>query len=190
MKRFLNNYRLFIFISIVLLLGVLILIFSIVDKEYSNDVLVTNYLFGSSDIVVSNSLPMTDVVGKTISIDNCIVGTTGYVEFEVKSMVDDKVKYEIYLTTENVNESIPLKFIKVFLSDEKDNALGYFDNDKLPTYYDLRLSTNDPSGRLIYSGYLSDKEKDKFKLRMWVADTYELTSNIKSFSVKLHVKIM
>ena len=150
----------------------------------------TNYLFGNSDIVVSNSLPMTDVVGKTISIDNCIVGTTGYVEFEVKSMVDDKVKYEIYLTTESVNESIPLKFIKVFLSDEKDNALGYFDNDKLPTYYDLRLSTNDPSGRLIYSGYLSDKEKDKFKLRMWVADTYELTSNIKSFSVKLHVKIM
>ena len=94
MKRFFNNYRLPIFIGIVLLLVVLILMCLALDKEYSDDVLVTNYSFGNGDIVVSNSLPMTDAVGKTISIDNCIIGTTGYIAFEVKSMVDDKVKYE------------------------------------------------------------------------------------------------
>ena len=79
--------------------------------------------FSSKKIVINNDLLLTDVVGKNISKDNLKVGTTGYVEFEISSNVDEKVKFEVVLKKEDASPEIPLEYVKVYLTDENDNPV-------------------------------------------------------------------
>jgi hypothetical protein len=106
---------------------------------------------------------MSDDLGKKISIDNVIDGTTGYVDFNVESKVDGKVKYEVVLVKEDSFPELDMKFIKVFLTDNKDNVMYNSKFSNVPTYYELRVSDTDPSGKVIYSGYLKNKESKSFR---------------------------
>lgn len=189
MKNTIKKYAGVLVVCVVAIVIIIFLISLFSGKEYSEDSITLNYLSNSKELVVSNSLPMTDEVGKNISVSNYSSGITSYVEFEVKSNVDDKIKYEIYLTKEDLELEVPVKFVKVYLTDSDDVALKYFDESQVPTFYDLRLADTNPSGKLLYSGTLKKMESKKFVLRMWVADTYGLTQEKISFSAKLNVKI-
>ena len=187
MKRFFKEFRPIvfpIFLVIVLIVG---LSFVLTNIPPDDNALSVSY---SSDnkFIISNTLPMTDAVGKLISSDSNKVGTTGYLEFEVKSNINDKFKYEVYLTKDDVNNEVPTKYVKVYLTDEDDKVIFGFDKSNVLTYYDLKDAKN-VNGKLLYSGTLDGKECKKFKLRMWVADTYALTTDVNMFSVKLNVKI-
>ena len=117
-----------------------------------------------------------------------ILDTPGYLEFEVSSSIDRKVEYEKYLTKNDFELEVPPKFVKVYLTDENDVLIESVKSSKIPTYFDLKVSDINPSGRVLYSGNLKNKGSKKFKLRMWVADTYELTVDARNFSVNLNVK--
>ena len=107
----------------------------------------------------------------------------------MQSEVNNKVKYEIYLTKNDLENEVPVKFVKVYLTDENDVPIGNFKDSRLLTYYELKVAESDPSGKLLYSGTLKGQESKKYKLRMWVADTYELTTDARVFSVELNVKV-
>ena len=79
--------------------------------------------------------------------------------------------------------------ILLYLTDENDKEFEYFNKSIVPTFYDLRLASTNAGGKLIYSGYLKNNGSQKFKLRMWVADTYELTAEKIKFSANLNVGI-
>lgn len=187
MKGFFKKYSVFIGLAFIIFIIVFVFVFN--NKHYDDSVLSLNYLLNDGEVIIGNSLPITDEVGKAISIDNYKAGTMEYVEFEVKSNVDGNVKYEVYLTKGESEIEVPVKFVKVYLTDSNDKVLKYFDESKVPTYYDLKLAETDPSGKLIYSGTIKNKGSQKFKLRMWVADTYELTPEEVNFSAKLNVKV-
>ena len=140
-------------------------------------------------ITIDNTLPMTDEVGKVIDVDKISNANVGYLDFEIKSLVDKKVKYEIYLTNIDNEDAIQDKFIKVYLTDQKENNLLDFEKSSVVTYYDLKLADSDLSGKRIYYDTLDANQIRKFRLRMWVADTYALNPNLKKFSVKLNVKV-
>ncbi len=176
-----------IYLIIIFVIVLLLLFFG--KKDYDDSAIALNHIVGEETIVIGNGLPMTDEMGKKLSISNFKKGTNGYIEFEVKSLVNDRIKYEIYIKKDNHEVEIPLKYVKVYLVDEDNNELEYFDGSRVPTYYDLRLAEKNPSGKLLYSGSLKKNESKKFKLRMWVADTYELTPEEVNFSVKLDVSV-
>ena len=137
-----------------------------------------------------NTLLLTDSAGKMLSLENVKPGTTGYIEFEVTSNVKEKVKYEIYLTRNDVESELSSKFVKVFLTDINDKNIIDFNKTSVPTYYDLMVSNVDSSGKVLYSGFLKNNSTKKFRLRMWVADTYEMSLDNKEFSVKLNVNVI
>lgn len=183
------NKKFIIALTVVVVLIIFIILCIKPEKEYDSSVLEVNFLTDNKELIISNSLPMTDEVGVFIDSSNSIDGTTSYVEFEVKSNIEDKVKYELYLTKDTHELEVPVKFVKVYLTDYNDNKLKYFDGASVPTFYDLRLASTNVGGKLIYSGYLKNKGSQKFKLRMWVADTYELTAEEIKFSTELNVGI-
>ena len=162
-------------------------LFGPTDDEKQQDIEVKFY--GSEIITINNTLPMTDEVGKKIVEDEEKIGIVGYLDFEVKSIVDKNVKYEVYLTKNGEYETIQDKFVKVYLTDQDENELLNFKEARVPTYYDLKLSDTDLSGKTIYYGILNGSETQKFRLRMWVADTYALNSNLKRNSVKVNVRV-
>lgn len=140
-------------------------------------------------IVLNNSLLLTDTMGKNLNNENLKVGTTGYTEFEISSKVEEKIKFDVYFLKEDAEPEIPLQYVKVYLTDEEDNPISGFDSASVPTFYDLKVANVDLNGKLLYSGFLKNKGSKKFRLRMWVADTYELTPSEHIFSVKLKVGV-
>ena len=180
--------------SFVLLILFLIVVMNLIpfgfkQKKFDNDVLIVNCA-QSNIITVDNSLPLPDSSGKAINLENYIDGTTGYLEFEIKSKVDDKVNYEIYLTEVGENNNISDRYVKVFLSNRKSVDFNQSNNGEVLSYYDLRLAKSNLDGKLIYTGSIKNKEKQKFVLRVWIADTYSYTTERKNFSVKLNVGVL
>ena len=182
-----KKYKRYLFFAILLLICIIaigMIPFIIKQKSYDDSVLVVNFL-GKDTVVVDNALPLPDVSGKEINLNNYIDGTTGYLEFEVTSTVDDSDQFEIFLTDEDGN-SISDDFIKVYLTG-KDGSV-YQKN--VLSYSELKLSSKNLNGKLIYKGLLKNKEKKNFILRMWVSDTYNYTADRKSFSAKVNVKVL
>lgn len=186
MKDFFVKYKMLV-ISIFVVLILSGCLFLILDSHSDNNLLTVSYS-SNEKFTISNLLPMTDKVGKKITLESNKNGTTAYLEFEVSASGNKKTSYEIYLVKDTLEVEVPVKFVKVYLTDDNDVALKNFDVANLPTYYDLRISDIDPSGKLLYSGTIKNQDTQKFRLRMWVADTYELTTDVKKFSVKVFVK--
>lgn len=188
MKNFGDFFR-YLILPIIIIISVILVcaMFLMNNLPFNESHLDVN--FKDEKIVLNNSLLLTDTMGKNLSMDNMKLGTTGYTEFEVKSKVDEKIKFEIYLLKEDAEPEIPLQYIKVFLTDEDDNVISSFDGASVPTFYDLKVSDVNLNGKLLYSGSFKNKESKKFKLRMWVADTYEITPSENIFSVKLKVGV-
>ena len=183
MLRSYKNVIIFIVFFIIIVVGTFY-IFNSMEHDNNDIALIT---LSDTTVVISNDLPMTDEVGKAIDADSNKVGTTGYLEFEVKSNVDSKIRYEIYLTKNSVKAEVPQKFVKVYLTDSNDMKLKNYDRPSV--FYDLENLSGDKDSKVVFSGTLKGNTSQRFRLRMWVADTYELTSDARKFSVKLNVRV-
>lgn len=188
MKNILSGFRTyFIPIFVVVLVVCLCSCFLINNIPYNSSALDVN--MSKRKIIISNDLLLTDTMGKTLNNDNSKLGVSGYSEIEITSTVDGKVKYELVLDKERVEQEIPLQYVKVYLTNENNNPVKGYDRANIPTFYDLKISDKNPSAKILYSGVLKNKEKKHFKVRMWTADTYELIAKEYIFSTKISVKI-
>ena len=182
-----KKYKQSLFFAFLLLICIIAIgAIPFVDKQKKFDDSVLNVNFSQGNIItVDNALPLPDESGKEINLDNYINGTTGYLEFEVKSKVDESVDFEIFLTEIDDN-NISDAFVRIYLSSKDDS----FYQKNVVSYSELRLAKSNLNGKLIYKGTLKNQGKKKFVLRMWVADTYNYTTDRKSFSAKLNVKVI
>lgn len=197
MKKEFHKQAIILFLTLVLLIVVFFVAVFIVKSKFSS----SNILTKSSNVVslefiednaisITNMLPVTDEVGKRIQSTADKDGVQGYFDFVVKSNVKEKVNFEVYLTKTNVEKEIETNYIKVYLTDSKtDAALDGYNRNKIPTYFDLRVAANDPGGKQIYTGTLENYSSKNFRLRMWLSDSYVISSEEKGFSVKVNVSV-
>lgn len=190
------NSTLFIGIGLILLAlcsftGCLFLYFHGQDSATKNAAIIFSYSNQSSSLMVDSSMPITDAVGKKLDF-NSNQTKYGYSEFSLSANMEgtNSVKYEIYAIPVGVAAELPSNYIKVYLTDlEDDKPLDGYDGNNVPTYHDLRVATSDPAGKKIYSGILNKDEVEDFRLRMWLMDTYPITTEIRSFGISLYVKV-
>ena len=181
-------------ISIVILfLVVFLIIIAIINKvdEYNRRSYKLDTKFKTNDIVqINNRLPVSDTIGKSYPGTGVEKGIIEYKEFTISNPNPKEVKYEIYLTQMTTSlKNLRSSYIKLYLTDEKDNPVDGFNKKKIPSFYDL-LSLNDkPSGRLLYKGSLKSSGSETFILRSWVSDTYMLSGDEEGFSFDIDVRI-
>lgn len=173
-----------IIIGSVVVLCVLFLLDNLPYDDSALDVSMTQ-----EKVVVNNELLMSDTLGKSISIDSNKNGTTGYVDIDIKSNADGKVKYEVVLVKEDATPEIDSKYVKVYVTNFNDEPFTEYNVSNIPTYYDLKVADTDPGAKVIYSGSLKNKGTAKIRVRMWVADTHEITAETMIFSTKLKVNV-
>ena len=126
-----------------------------------------NDIYDSDTIKINNIKQLNDIKGKKYrSTDLDIVG------------VNEGLEYEIVLVPINVN--VEYKYIKYYLTDDKNNELKFGSLDKTSL-------SNDYSGNVIYNGVLNNK-KDKIKLRVWIDSEYDGDIDYNSFEVKTKLK--
>ena len=188
MNKFFKSFSTYIVPLIVIgAVVVCCVLFLLENLPYDNSVLDVN--ISPKKVVVNNDLLMSDSLGKTISLDNYKNGTIGYVDIEIKSKADGKVKYEIILNKEEALSEVDSRFVKVYVTDFNDEALSGYTGSQVPTYFDLRVAETDPDAKVVYSGSLKNKGEVNVRVRMWVADTLEMSPESKIFSSIFSVNV-
>lgn len=192
------NHHRTLFISVILILVAIVVFVLCLFLYFSSNVSVTknvtlvfSYSENSGELVVDNSMPITDSVGKQLdfSIDQT---KYGYSEFSIFANMEGLkfIDYEIYAIPVGVALELPTSYVKVYLTDgENDLPVdGY--RKLVPTYSELKVAQSDPAGKKIYSGTLKKDEIKKFRLRTWLADTYPITTDMRSFKMLLYIKVI
>ena len=159
------------------------------SKRDMDQALVVKYI-DSNSVILKNILPLTDIVGKSITIDSARKGTAGYVEFIILNRSSKPLNYEIYLIPKNNSEyKVNDKYIKLYLSNENKEPYSGFDTNILPTYSELPILSDLPSGRLLYTGKLKGFGTEKMYFRSWIADNYGKYDESEKFEFYVNVKV-
>lgn len=153
------------------------------SKVNENDVYINSSLY---EVKIEDKLSVSDDFGKKITDDNN--KSFGYVEFEIYNNVEADRDYQIFITGQENESDMSPSYLKFYLTDDKDKTLEKYDSSKLPSYTELNYIDDKPSSKLLYSGTLKSLESKKFKLRVWLTDSYVVSNSEKSFSFEIGVR--
>ena len=188
MSRYFNKNTFLFVMSIVFFFLVIIVIGLIKDKFNSNSNSVS--LTGTNSIHISNKLPLTDESGRTLDASNVDDDILNEISFSVESTGDTKIasNYEVYLESDENDDTIDPNYVKVYLTDGDGKAFKDYSGNEVMTYRNLRVSKSSASGKLLYSGTIFGNQKQEFKLRLWLDETYFLSDTKKEFNGIIKVK--
>ncbi len=188
MSRYFNKNTFLFVMSIVFFFLVIIVIALTKDKFNSNSNSVS--LTGTNSIHISNKLPLTDESGRTLDASNVDDDILNEISFSVESTGDKNISsnYEVYLESEENDDTIDPNYVKVYLTDGDGKAFKDYSGNEVMTYRNLRVSKSSASGKLLYSGTIFGNQKQEFKLRLWLDETYFLSDTKKEFNGIIKVK--
>ena len=175
MSRYFNKNTFLFVMSIVFFFLVIIVIGLTKDKFNSNSNSVS--LTGTNSIHISNKLPLTDESGRTLDASNVNDDILNEIAFSVESIGDKNISsnYEVYLESDENDDTIDPNYVKVYLTDGDEKAFKDYSGNEVMTYRNLRVSKSSASGKLLYSGTIFGTQKQEFKLRLWLDETYFLS---------------
>lgn len=188
MSKYFNKNTFLFVMSIVFFFLVIIVIGLTKDKFNSNSNSVS--LTGTNSIHISNKLPLTDESGRTLDASNVDDDILNEISFSVESTGDTNISsnYEVYLESDENDDTIDPNYVKVYLTDGDGKAFKDYSGNEVMTYRNLRVSKSSASGKLLYSGTIFGNQKQEFKLRLWLDETYFLSDTKKEFNGIIKVK--
>lgn len=188
MSRYFNKNTFLFVMSIVFFFLVIIVIGLTKDKFNSNSNSVS--LTGTNSIHISNKLPLTDESGRTLDASNVDDDILNEIAFSVESTGDKNISsnYEVYLESDENDDTIDPNYVKVYLTNGDGKAFKDYSGNEVMTYRNLRVSKSSASGKLVYSGTIFGNQKQEFKLRLWLDETYFLSDTKKEFNGIIKVK--
>ena len=154
-----------------------------IAKVNENDVFISSNIY---EVTIEDKLSVSDEFGKNIKEDNN--HAFGYFEFDVFNNIDSNRNYEIYITEKDNESEINPSYVKFYLTDDHDNFLNILNSTKIPVYSDLKYLEDKPSSKLLYSGSLKANETKKYKLRVWLSDSYVIENSNRSFIFEIGVR--
>lgn len=181
-KKSYFNLNIFLFTIIVVLLCVLVYFIFSTSKNNIDEADVILYA-DLENVSIDNSLPVNDKFGKNIS-DN-ISGGYKKVDFEIVNVSSKSKTYQLYIKKNNLNTNeINNDFVKFYLTDDKNNPIGIFDNNKVPSYRNLSYIKDKADSKVLYTDKIDKYQRKKFIIRVWVTDNYvSLSDNYFSFDI-------
>ncbi len=141
-------------------------------------------------IYFTNKLPLSDTLGKEMDSKNINSNIQGYTNVLIKNSNDFSVEYDIYLTKNDIKyNQIKENYVKLYLTDSKDNPCNGYEKNKVPSYSDLLYLSDRPNSKLLYHGFLDKNSSKSFKIRSWLSDSYVIADYIEAFSAEINVRI-
>lgn len=132
-------------------------------------------------IEIHNAVPTSDTNGKMLSGSNEMFDFSVSASFAGVSSID----YEIYATP--IIQTIDTQYIKVYLTDQNDQPVGFYDTETTPTYSSLNDSSVEGSKTIYKSTLTTSGEDVDYRLRIWVASNYNVSSESQKFAFKVNV---
>ena len=156
-----------------------------VENKITTGIISMTYTEPQNGINLTNALPMTDAVGKALNEEN------QYFDFTVSANITGTTTINYAITASKEEEStLPDTAVKVYLTDMDGTA----DTQILaPTKVSaLQKTTSDVSGApndqyKLTSGTFNTTTTKKYRLRMWVADDYQVTGASATYKLRVNV---
>lgn len=143
-----------------------------------------SYVETSSGISLENAMPISDEIGKKLDSSE-----NGYFDFNVSCKIAGTsiIQYEVYAKKQEVKNEIEEKNVKIYLTDgTSDQPLSGYDVE-VPTYNSLKNSLSDQEGKQLYYGSFTSSGVQKFRLRMWLKEEYNVPATGEQFKIKVNV---
>ena len=182
-----SRHKGLIFCLLVLIFFIFIGVYAGRDK---NNLSYVNFN-GQNEVYLSSKLPITDASGKSLDSTKIQSGIVGYAEFSViaDDIKADSLKYDIYLEDVISGNEFNYDYVKVYLTNEEDVPLKQFASNIVPSFANIRVSLDEPDKRVLTTGRIKKGEVKKFRLRVWLSDTYVLSDELKEFKGKISIKV-
>lgn len=155
----------------ILLLFIILAIFLIVLFSYKDDSENKNYVRfvePAERLEIESIFPITDYAGRMSEVSKDKKNI--YYNFRIKNYSDKKSTYKILLKVKKHKNSIDDKYVKILLSDNKDDILPNFDKD---SYLTLDYLRREDDSYLLYKSSLGLDEEAVYTLRLWISDNYK-----------------
>ena len=144
-----------------------------------------SYSEKTNGINITNAQPTDDEVGKVLNQAN------EYFDFTVSATLTGNIIINYSVTaTKDTGSSLPDEAIKVYLTELNN---GSEQEVLLPTKIsELSLTSKDISGApdgeyLLYNGNFSSSLSHNYRLRMWVANDYAVSEEIRTYKLRVNV---
>jgi len=159
------------------------------EKNMNQDAL--NVSFHNKDsIYLKNILPLSDKLGKNLDVlDDVQDGVFCMLEFDIDNLVDEQIRYEVYLTKKTVSGNEILgKYVKIYLMSN-DKVVEGFESNQIPNLSGFPVLESKPDSVLLYGGKLDSFEKKNMKLKIWISDTYAVSNILEEFKASVGVRV-
>lgn len=168
-------------------------------NQISTGTITMTYTEDVNGINISNAMPVADNVGKAYT-EETGSGDQRYVfDFSVGATISGTTTINYAITASKEAEStLPDNAVKVYLTDMDDDAdtpVSGFEGGTVPTYDTLEdIGASDASGaqqgqKLLRRGTFTATTTNEYRLRMWVADTYQVQNEAAAQTFKLRVNV-
>ena len=145
-----------------------------------------SYVEGENAIDLKNAMPMTDVNGKALTGDNNVF------DFTVNATITGTTTIDYAITaTKEPDSTLPESGVKVYLTDMDADA---DDQILAPTLVSSlgKTTSSETSGApadqyKLTTGTFNATTTHKYRLRMWVADTYNVSGTSQTFKLRVNV---
>lgn len=146
-----------------------------------------HYQEGTQGLSLQDAMPMTDTYGKA---------QDKYFDFTITSKTNNNTRVPYYITVRRsgsddiLDNAVKLYLAKVDGQNEAELVLSKYGSLNQYTHDEIDLS--DYSEKLLYQGMVpagTSRYEQKYRLRMWIADDINYTSDVqnKNFTVKVNV---
>ena len=140
------------------------------------------YTEGENKIAITNAMPIEDSEGKLLTNNDQVfdftvdINTTQAIAYEVTAVKDDNATLE--------NTDVRLYLERSLDGTKYEEVLA--PSNYTPTKEDDKFGAK--KGEMILdTGTVSENTSYKYRLRMWLSKDYEITSESKSFTVRVNV---
>ena len=143
-----------------------------------------SYSETTNGINLTNALPMSDGVGKALSEEE------QYFDFTVSATISGNTTINYAITASKEEEStLPDTAVKVYLTDMDASDTQILAPTKVSA---LQKTTSDVSGApndqyKLTSDTFSASSSHNYRLRMWVADDYQVTGSSATYKLRVNV---
>jgi len=136
-------------------------------------------------IDIKSIISVSDDFGRNLDEENN--GAFGYLKFDVKNNTGYDRGFQIYITKNDLDEKeeINAGYITFYLTNLSDIPMSGYTENKLPSYYDLKVISDKADSKSLYSGIIKGNETLHYVLRVWIADNYVVLNNEKKFSFEI-----
>lgn len=139
-------------------------------------------------ISIKSAFPISDEVGKTLTSDSYSGYDQGYYDSTLSCKCKGTCKgtYEIYAINNSTEPKLNAQYVKTYVTDGEATEREL---TGVKRFSDLETAQSDPSGVVIYKGTFSGSFSQKIRLRMWLADDYDISDDSKIFKARLNANI-